>query len=179
MKDNQINALLRASLMTLATLRGLPDVKFKQNFQPRQQGRPEETTVTWHNIGHKRYGSSKVGHVWSQSLAQMVRTESQVIESTYQFSVTLNIDPADVTALTHADVLKTVAAILQSPSFITGALANGMQVLRITDIRDVPIENDRGQFEPNVSFDAIFTHNDVYVDDVPVIDSFDFSIFSV
>lgn len=179
MRDNEINILLRGALLRMAPVRGLPGVEFKQAFQSTQQGRPNDTTVTWYNIGHRRYGSPAIGEQWSNNAGKMVRTETQVMESTYQFSVTMNIDPANILALTHGDVLKSVAAMLQSPSFIVPSLVNGLQVLRIMDIRNVPVENDRGQFEPNMSFDVTFTHNDKFVDDVPVVATFDFSIYPV
>ncbi|MDR2093025.1 MAG: hypothetical protein LBP58_06900 [Azoarcus sp.] len=166
MRDNALIIFVRAALLELLPGRGLGNVAVRQNWQPRQQGRANETCIYLHKITDRRYGSRAVREVWDTDTGEMVRRETQLIETTLQFTVlAAERDPASDED-TAADVARAASAVLQSPAFIERAGKAGVQVLRIQDIRNQPVENDRDRFEFETSFDAIFAHEDTHTENI-------------
>ena len=161
-RDNPLFTFLRSALLDMLPARGLTGILIKQSYQPKQHGRPNQSTVFLHKITDRRHGSRAVREGFDDDLGQL-RTESQVMETTIQFNALASErDPENNEELTAADMLKTVAAALQSVEFIERARKSGVQVLRIQEIRNAPFENERGRFEFDPSFDAVFTHADEY-----------------
>lgn len=170
MRDNEIFIMFRSLLLQMMPERGITDVLVKQNYQPTQQGRPNQSTVFMTKITDRRHGSRRIDESYDEDQQAIIRTETQVMESTFQFAALVSErNPADNTELTAADVLKTVAAILQSPDFIEAIKVQGAQVLRITDIRTTPTDNDRDRFEFEPSFDVVLTHKDIFTKQIPAV----------
>lgn len=177
MLDNQLYILVRQLLTVQAPTRGLVDVQYPQRYQPTQQGRNTERTVYLHKVSDTRIGSAQVEQRFIGG-ATVQRVETQSMETILQFSVT---QPAamDDDELTHDDVLKIVAATLQSQDSQSFLVANAASILRVRDIRNTFVQNDRHQFEPSPTFDAVFKHNDVFIDGVPYINTFTFEVHAV
>lgn len=169
MLDNQLIKLMGAGILQLFPKRGLDGYKLKRNYQPRQQGRPNDPTVYMLKTLDNRYGFRTASKKWDITAGAIVRTEKQIVQSTFTFACTVNIDPDDTAQLSHSDILKKVASLIASPDFIAYLLAGGAQVMRILDIKNVPYENDKGQFEDNPTFDVIITHTDTFIDGVPLV----------
>lgn len=176
MLDNQLYTLLRQRLVDVAPLRGITTAQYLLRYQPLQQGRQNERTVYMSKVTDKRYGSRQVEQEWIGGVLR--RTERQAMETTIQFNVTQPVAMLD-TDLTHGDVLKTIAACLQSPDTQSFMVTNGASVLRVTDIRNAYWNNDRDQNEENPSFDIVIKHNDVFVDSVPYVTAFKFNVHAV
>lgn len=177
MLDNQMYILLRQLLTVQAPLRGVGDVIYPQRYQPTQQGRNTERTVMMHKINDVAIGSAKVEQKFVAG--QVIRrTETQSMEATFQFTVT-QPPTMEVDELTHDDVLKMIRATLQSQDAQAFLIANGASVLRVREVRNPFFINDRGQFEPNPSFDLVLKHNDIYVDGVPFVNTFTFEVLAV
>jgi hypothetical protein len=173
MKDNALFIFLRSFLLEALPARGFSDVLVKQSYQPQQQGRASQSAVYLHKILDRRYGSRAVKEFFDKENGVMTRTEEQVIETTIQFNALASPrDPADDDEMTAADILKAVAACLQSPDFIYAGKEAGVQALRIQEIRNTPVQNDRDQFEFEPSFDAVFTHADVFTQTIESITHF-------
>lgn len=178
MRDNELFILVRQWLATAAPLRGIVGAEYILSFQPTQQGRPSQRAVRMFVVANKRYGYRKTVTVNGDGTGLMPRTETQAMETTLQFAVTQPLDLDDA-ALTHGDVLKTIAACLQSDDAVQFFIANGASVLRVGDVRGGYVINDRGQHEENPSFDIVIKHNDVFIDGVPQVHTFEFEILSV
>lgn len=176
MLDGQLYAMLTQYLVTAAPLRGVTNSQYLLRPQPQQQGRPNGRCVWMSKILDRRVGQRKVDVKWDG--LEEVRTETQSMETTLQFSVT-QPPMMDAGELSHGDVLKVIAAALQSDPAIQFFKSVGASVLRITDIRTIFPKNDRDQFEESPTFDVTFKHNDVFVDDVPIINTFEFRTFPV
>jgi hypothetical protein len=171
MRDNALFILLREQILQGFSERGFGNVGVNQNYQPTQQGRPNQSTVFMTKILDKRHGSRRIDERFDVEKKAIVREEAQVIESTFQFAaLALERDPSDDDEYTAADILKTVASILQSPDFIEAMGKKAVQILRVTDLRTVPIDNDRNRFEFEPSFDAILTHTDIFKKAIPSLD---------
>lgn len=177
MLDNQLYQLMRQLLTVQAPPRGIVGGIYVQRYQPTQQGRNTDRTILMHKILDKRVGSAKVEQKYIAGVL-VDRIETQSMESTFQFTVTQPPAMADAD-LTHDDVLKITAATMQGQDAQQFLIANGASILRISDIRNTFYINDRGQFEPNPSFDAVIKHNDVFVNGVPYFDTFTFDVFAV
>lgn len=176
MLDNQLYQMLRQCLIDQAPLRGITDSAYVLRYQPTQQGRASDRSVYMFKIADKRYGYRKATYV--QTVDGLQQGEEQAIESTIQFSVTQPQAIQD-NELTHADVLKTIAACVQSPTFIAALLPFEASVLRVQDIRNTPFNNDRDQWEENPSFDLVVKHSDKYVSDQRIISAFEFRVIPV
>ena len=162
MRDNTLFIFLRETLLALLPMRGV-DVEVKQSYQPTQQGRPGKSAVFLHKIMDKRHGSRGIIERFDEAKGKMVRVESQAIETTIQFNaLAAERNPADDEEYTAADILKAVAAVLQSREFLDVGRAAGVFALRIQDMRNQTFENERDRFEFEPSFDAVFVHTDIF-----------------
>ena len=175
MRDNELFILVRQWLATAAPLRSIVGAEYILSFQPMQQGRASQRAIRMFVVSNKRYGYRKTVAVNGDSLGLMPRTETQAMETTLQFAVTQPVD-LDDGALTHGDVLKIVAACLQSDDAVQFFIANGASLLRVADVRGGYVINDRGQHEENPTFDITIKHNDVFIDGVPQVHTFEFQI---
>jgi hypothetical protein len=179
MRDNALYDLLCQAALAGLKARGWPRVAVRQSFQPEQQGRASATTLYLTKIADRRHGSPAIRAVYDPEDGRIVRREIQVIESTFQITALISErkprknDQAEATA---ADLLKTAAAILQGEDFRAAIFKEGVQVLRVQEIRNPPFSNDRDRFEFSPSFDAVFTHHDVFTARDPAIDRFDWEI---
>lgn len=167
MRESLIYQKVRSWLMQECPKRGLPAAAFMERFQPLHQGRPDGLTVYWHKVTGYRVGSAQVEY--DGSGAALVRTETQSMRLTLQFTCTQPVD-ISADALTQGDVLAIVAASLQGQDAVAYFVSQGLSVERVTEIRNIYVNNDRDQNEPNPSFDIAIKHNDVYVDGPPQVD---------
>lgn len=177
MRDMELYVLLRTLLIAQAPLRNLVDVQYPNRYQPTQQGVPTARSIFLFKIGpDKRYGWRSVTHKTVNDVIQ--RVERQSMETTIQFSASQppTIDPAE---LTTSDVLNVAAGVMQSPDFVSALIINNASILRVTDIRNSHFKNDKDLWEENPSFDAVIKHEDVWIDGVPQIHTFEFNIHSV
>lgn len=177
MLDKQLCILVQNYLATAAPLRGLVNGDYMMRFQPLQQGRPDDRTVYMHKISDRRYGARTVSQRYIAGNI-VTRRETQSMETTFQFSVTQPAALQD-NELTHGDVLKIIAATLQSDDALRFLIANGASVLRVADIRTIYVTNDRNQHEEQPTFDLVLKHDDVFVDGQPFFNTFNFQALPV
>jgi hypothetical protein len=114
-----------------------------------------------------------------QAIAGESHEEIQQYETTFQISTLASQNPANQNQLTAADIANYAAAVLQSDAMIAALEAQGVGILRITDIRTIYFTDDYQRFEGNLSFDAIFTHKQQIITTVPVITSEEFQVLTV
>lgn len=180
MRERDLTGLIMQYVRAQLPVRGLDGMSVVQNYQPTQQGRPATPAVIIYCMGNKRYGSPRRSWTSGTSVVKAVRTERQYREATYKVTALIpTLDPKDLSANTQGDVVGITAAIMNSEDFISHMKRNNCGVLRISDIVNVPFENDKAQNEANYSFDVIITHSDVFVDGVPVISEYDFSTVAI
>lgn len=171
MNDKQLNALFMTHLLpAIQATAGLSTVKLARNYQPRQQGAATGPYVYFAKIpGDRRYGHAGRKDVWNATTQVFDHTEIQQYETTYQFEAVIPQDPASVTAFTESDILNIVSGIMQSDSFLAVFRAAGVGVLRITEVRNPYIVDDRDRFEAVPSFDVTLTHTRISVSTLPAV----------
>lgn len=176
-----------------------------QAYQPSMQGVSTAPALYIHKVGDRRVGSPRRNSKWVTTYSQlatesddgiatesgigvaadgtqqssMVHTETQRYETTFQISALATQDPSTPMQLTASDLVNFAAAIVQSNAFIEAIEAQGAGILKIFDVRNPYLTDDRGQFEANPSFDLCLTHNQTIISTVPVLISETFRIFPV
>lgn len=177
MTDAELNVHLMAVLSPRATvdpvLSQFTSLKFLQNFDPTQQGRDATAVVYFVKISHKRYGWAKRRDRYVPTeptpappapLGTMAHEESQIIEQTYQFMTLVPQDNTRPLLPTPSDVLDAVAGIINSDRGMRELRARGVAVLRITDVRNPYLPDDKDHFEASPSFDVVFQHERIRSD---------------
>lgn len=180
MNDKQMAALFMSQLLpAIQATAGLSAVKLKRSFQPRQHGADSSPYVYFVKIGDHRYGSTARKDTYTITPGEFTHTETQRYESTYQFSAWAPQDPAATTALTESDILSAVSDIMQSDAILAAFQSAGVGVLRVTDVRNPYIVDDRDQFEAVPSFDVVLTHERKRVSTVPAVVTYEATIIRV
>lgn len=173
MRDVEIERRLLAPLIDpllgiKARLNVTYNIVVKRNYQPSQQGRPSDPAVFFFKVTDRRVGQREISEAQDPVTLTMTRTERQAMETIYQFGALVPEYPEDDPDIPLAgDLLKAAAATLQAPDFIYSLKQAKAGVQRITDVRTTQVENDRGQFEANPTFDVTISHVDEFVTTVP------------
>ena len=180
MNDKQLAALFMAQLLpAIQAASGLAGVKLARNFQPWQQGANSSPYAYFYKVGDHRHGSPQRKDVFDAQANAFTHTEIQQYESTYQFSAWVPQDPKDVTGLTESDILNVVSGIMQSDALLAAFRAQGVGILRVTDVRNPYIVDDHDQFEAVPSFDVTLTHKRTSVSTIPAVAAYDLNLSRV
>lgn len=148
--------------------RGFNNVTVSQSYQPTQQGVFSGPSVYFFKVSDKRYGFLDRVSYWDEVNSQMVHTETQDYETTFQVNALSIQDPSDTDSITASDLVNTVSAILQSDSTVETLNSLDIGILRITDVRNPYFIDDKDRFEASPSFDFTLTHKQIYTTTVPV-----------
>lgn len=176
MLDNQIFINIIAALKAGLLAQSITDVVIKQNFQPVQQGANIGPTLYIHKLGDHRYGWLERTDVWDQDLATIVHTERQLYESMFQITALSIQNPALITQKTASDLANIAAGIMQSDVTRQTLTNQGLNIYRITDIRNPYFVDDKDRFEASPSFDFTLQHEQVIISTTPAVDEFTLDI---
>lgn len=170
MNDKELNALFMAQL--LPAMQAQPDlygVKLARNFQQTQQGAATGPYVYFVKIGDHRYGHVERREIWDETAGAFKHQETQQYETTYQLSAWVPQDSKDVTSLTESDILNIVSGIMQSDALMAAFRGAGAGILRVSEVRNPYIVDDRDRFEAVPSFDLVLTHKRTTVSTIPAV----------
>lgn len=177
MRDNQIFAiivpLIRSALVADAAF---SSVVVKQSYQPTQQGTPTGSAVFLHKLGDRRYGSPHRANVWDAIASKMIYTETEIMETSFQVDALAIQNPSNLLSITASDIVNRVATILQSQATIDALLASGLSVMRIGEIRNPQINDDRDNFEAAPSFDFILQHETATITEAEILTTTEYAI---
>jgi hypothetical protein len=172
--DNDIIQIFLPIINDALIADGFPEVKVKQANQPTQQGVNTAPTVYFFKVANKRYGWLGRNDIWDINAVppQMIHTESQYIESTWQLTALVLQNPTTPNQYTASDLINEVASIMQSDN--TRAILNnsGIGILRVSDIRNPYFVDDRDNFEASPSFDFVLTYQNIRNSTNPIISTF-------
>lgn len=175
--DNQIIALVIATIIAQEQVAGIPGTPIAQAFQPTQQGVNTAPTAYLNKIGDNRLGSPQRSDVWDGQ--RMVHTELQQYETTFQISALSTQDPNTPTQMTTSDLLNLIAYILQSTATVEAFQAAGVGILKIGQVRNPYFIDDRDLHEASPSFDFVIVHKQIVTSVSPVVQSTEFEILTV
>lgn len=115
---------------------------------------------------------------WDNDAGVMRLYENQPIETTVQFSAYTG-NSTDPDAATPSDALAAICGVLQGEEFIAKAQAAGVAVLRVTEQKILPFQNESNQWERMPTFDLVVKHVDYFVDQVLAITQYEFKMLPV
>lgn len=180
MLDNQLIQLVIETIIAGEAVAAIPGTPIKAAFQPTQQGANTAPTGYLWKIGDHCVGSPYRANIWQPSPppGQMVHTETQQYETTFQISVLATQDPKNL-GYTASDILNLIRSILQSTAAITTFEAQGVGILRILDVRNPWFIDDSERHEASPSLDFTLTHKQIVSTTIPVLDSEEFDIYAI
>jgi len=180
MNDKDMATLIRSQLKAAFALRSeLTGAEVARNFQPRQQGASSGPIVYFFKVNTHRHGHPAKLDIWDLNTGTFVHGEKQLCEDTYQFSAWIPQDPANVTDLTESDILNMVSGIIQSDVVISAFKAEEVGILRVTEVRNPYIVDDRERFAAVPTFDVVLTHERLDVATLPAVVTYDANISRV
>lgn len=156
MTDNQIIRLFLPLLNAGMTAYGY-SVIIKQSFQPTEQGADSEPQLFFTKVSDKRLGHPQRKSVWDTLLGKQIDTDTQLMEATYQ--ITALVRQTSSSEKTASDYAHTAAMLMNGAEFISTLKASGVGILRITDVRNPYMKDDRDQFQASPSFDFTLSFN--------------------
>lgn len=166
MNDNQLIQLFLPVIQAGLIADGFTNVVVKASNQPTQQGINTGPTVYFYKIATKRYGFLRRIDAWDSIASQMVHTESQYYETTFQVSALVRQFPITPNQYTAGDLVNEVASIMQSDNTRDILNTSGVGILRIQEIPNPYFVDDRDQFEasPNIEFVLVSQGNRIIND---------------
>jgi len=167
--DNTLIQLFLPIINAGLTADGFDGVTVMQSNQPSMQGINTAPTIYFFKIGNKRYGFLGRYNKWNANTSQMVHTEAQYIESTWQMSALALQNPSNIDLPTASDYINEVASIMQSDATRDILNESGVGVLRVSDISNPYFLDDRDNFEAHPSFDITFVYENFRTNDSPVV----------
>lgn len=179
MMENQLIALVIATITAQEAAAGVAGTPIKQAFQPTQQGVNTGPTAYMFKVGDVRRGSPSRTDIWDEMAGVFTHIETQIYETTFQISALSTQNPANVSQLTASDLLNQIAYILQSDATIAAFNLQDVGILRIADVRNPRFVDDRGRHEAQPSLDFVLTHKQIVATETPVIQSEELQIIPV
>lgn len=179
MNENALKILLRQAILNGLTLFDITGVSVEQSYQPRTMGTNQLPTVFFHKISDYRYGFNRREDKWDFDNDEMVHTELQKMETSFQINALTKTDPTDPTQQTVTDLLNAVAEILAHDSTRAFLLAQNVGILRVTNLTNPFFSDDRDQNESSPSFDVVLTHEFVRRTTSEIIQTVDYEIHRV
>ncbi|HZZ80033.1 MAG TPA: hypothetical protein VFE62_16085 [Gemmataceae bacterium] len=179
MLDNPLLALIIQVLIAGEAAAGIPNTPIAQSFQPTQQGANSGPTIYLQKLFDQRYGSTERTDVWDEPNSQIVHTEIQQYETTFQLSAEAQQNPATPTQMTASDILNFAASILSSDPAIQTFEAQGIGIYRITQVRNPAFRDDYEQYEFNPNFDFVLTHKQIITTSTPVAQTIELQVKEV
>lgn len=180
MNDKELNALFMAQLLpAMQAQSDLYGVKLARNFQQTQQGAATGPYVYFVKIGDHRYGHVERREIWDETAGVFKHQETQQYETTYQLSAWVPQDSKDVTSLTESDILNIVSGIMQSDALMAAFRDAGAGILRVSEVRNPYIVDDRDRFEAVPSFDLVLTHKRTTVSTIPAVVTYEANVSRV
>ena len=169
MTDNQLIQLFLPIIQAGLIADGFTNVTVKQSNQPTMQGINTNPTVYFFKVSNKRYGFLGRYDKWSALQSNMVHTEKQYFETTFQVAALVLQNPKDTSLPTALDLVNDVASIMQSDK--TRAILNASKVgiLRVQDVLNPYFFDDRDNFEASPSFDFVLTYRNDRISSTPII----------
>jgi hypothetical protein len=176
--DNSIIQLFISIIREGLDADGYTNVKIQQANQPTQQGVPSAPTVFFYKVSMKRYGFMGRFDTYNAVDDDFTHKEKQYYESTFSIQTLVKQNPG-LLSYTASDLADEVASILQSSKALDQFKAQGVGILRITNIINPYFTDDKDNFESIPTFDFTLLYSNERLSTVPIVDSLYFDIYHV
>ncbi len=174
--DSELFTLIREQLVAELSAQGV-SAEVLQSYQPTQEGAALEAALYLHKVSDHRYGFPGTEQVWNAETEVFDVASVQVYESLFQ-CMAWRPESATSTA-TASDLANLAAGLLQTPWVQQRLIAAGVNILRVTDVRNPYSVNDRDQFMAEPSFDFTLTHRRSIISTTPSASPVESAIYRV
>lgn len=179
MLDNALIALLVTQL-NAAVAAGGWNYPVIQKQQPTQQGIPYAPSVFFEKLFDRHYGWAETDQQYNDVSGKFDEIEIQNVETSFQISAWVIQDSANLSLPTASDVVNFLKMYMTSRAMVANLMAQGLNVYRVSDVRNPYIEDDRHRNEATPSFDLVVTHQRTITSQVGAIDNCtEYGIFPV
>ena len=187
----------------VAGVADFPGVVVKRAYQPSTQGDGTAPRVVLFRATSRRYGAQGKGQRWvvgddgqgriaavdarkgsetrptgTSPSGRMIKTETWRKEDTYQANALVDRTPEDE-GYTAKDVLEGLSGHLQSDEAIVAFRNAGLGILRVTDVQEIPYEDDQGSYRISVNIKFTVTYTQTREKEIPVVSGTEFKIYRV
>jgi len=176
--DNSIIQLFLGVIRTGLDADGFTNVIIQQSNQPTQQGVPSPATVFFYKVATKRYGFLGRNDDYNNVDDNFTHHEKQYYESTFRIQTLVRQNPALI-GYTASDLADEVASVLQSDKALATFKADGVGILRITEIINPYFTDDKDNFEAAPLFDFTLLYLNDRLSTTPIVDSLEYDIYHV
>lgn len=172
MTDKELMVLAIAQIRAALTLAALPGT-VAQSRQPTAQGVEEGPVVYLHHAGGRRYGYQGKTDAYNAGLGRIDHVEDYWLERSFQVDALVPYVPTELASPTAFDYVDAVAAYLQTDQARAAFKGAGVGILRITDVREPYIVDDKDQHELAPSFDFTLTYKQTRTTEAPQVSTFE------
>jgi hypothetical protein len=158
---------------------GFSNVVVEQSSQPTMQGINTKPSIYFFKVGSKRYGYLGRDDVWDADAVDMVHSEKQYYESTWQVMALVLQSPLTPNAYTASDLVTEVSSIMQSDSTRDILNQNGIGILRVQEISNPYFVDDRDNFEASPAFEFVLVYLNTRVSSNNYFDTFTAGIYPI
>lgn len=158
-----------------------PEITVKRAYQPTTQGDGISPRVVLFRASSRRYGAQGKTQRWKKQDGgqdRMLKIECWRKEDTYQANAMVGRAPEDE-GYTAKDVLETLAGYLQSDEAIVALRKAGLGILRVTDVQEIPYEDDQDSYRMSVSIKFTVTYQQTRETEIPVVSGAEFKTYRV
>lgn len=177
MNERRIEQLICETLLSGFASIPLP-IRAQRSYQPSNHAAPSTPTIVFHRIAttpaHWVYRK-----VSTDGFRDTVEHHANKLV-TYQMNA-LVVEPEEETIddMTASDYLDKARMMFQSADFLGKCKTLGINVLHITTMADVPVQNESDEWEYQPSFDVTFAIKDVLTQSAKRADAVRLKIHSV
>lgn len=169
MTDNQLIEVLATALEAASANAGW-NYGVVQKDEPTTQGTPTAPTIFFEKLFDVAYGWAHTENTPNIPAKTFAETDTQVYETHFQISALVIQDPNDLTIPTASDVCNYMKQYLAHRTITAQFAAQGLGVLKVSEVRNPYFLDDRNMFEANPSFDIVFTHSRSITITIPGVD---------
>ncbi len=130
-----------------------------QKDEPTTQGTPTAPTIFFEKLFDVPYGWAMTTDVPNVEAMTFAETDTQLYETHFQVSALVIQDPNNLALPTASDVCNYMKQYLAARSIVATFFAQGVGVLKVSEVRNPYFTDDRNMYEANPSFDIVFTHS--------------------
>lgn len=171
MLDAQLVALVGQRMEAAIAAIGLGDIGVVQKDQPTQQGTASGPNAYFQKLFDIPRGWPVTTYFTDEVAKLYVERTTQQLETVFQISAFCWQDPELPTeqVVTASDIANQILMFFVAKSQLRELGKLGVRILRVTQVRNDPFENDDHRFEYAPSFDITFVHTREIDIGVPIV----------
>lgn len=158
MTENEMIITVRQALIDGLAMYG-KNYAVEQNYQPQQVGTNRDPTVYLTYVNDVPAGTAAVSQETNSDTGALEQIERQLMFTRLSFAATVDTEDTDPYALTVVDVIRMARFAVQSRAFVKRMAAQGVGVLRVEEIKSIPVLSDSPGYEKRPVFDIILQHS--------------------